>query len=85
MINNWRYIQEMINDLSRFQEMINEVDADGSGSIDFSEFLNMMSKKVEETSVIEDQVRRAFKVLATSGKGRWLYGLKAWREILIDS
>ena len=51
------------------QEMINEVDADGSGSIDFSEFLNMMSKKVEETSVIEDQVRRAFKVLATTGKG----------------
>ena len=49
--------------------MINEVDADGSGSIDFSEFLNMVSKKVEESSVIQDQTRRAFKVLATSGKG----------------
>ena len=49
--------------------MINEVDVDGSGSIDFAEFLNMMSKKVEETSVVQDQMRRAFKVLATSGKG----------------
>ena len=55
--------------------MINEVDVDGSGSIDFAEFLHMMSKKVEETSVVQDQMRRAFKVLATSGKGNPLSAL----------
>ena len=28
--------------------MINEVDADGNGTIDFPEFLNMMKKKANE-------------------------------------
>ncbi|KAL0414461.1 UNVERIFIED_CONTAM: Calmodulin [Sesamum radiatum] len=31
------------------QDMINEVDADGNGTIEFAEFLNLMAKKMKET------------------------------------
>ncbi|CAG5127785.1 unnamed protein product, partial [Candidula unifasciata] len=41
------------------QDMINEVDADGSGTIDFNEFLRMMSKKLKETDA-EEELRQAF-------------------------
>ncbi len=44
------------------QDMINEVDEDGSGSIDFEEFLEMMAKKVDLDDEEED-LRLAFKVL----------------------
>ena len=30
-------------------EMINEVDADGNGTIEFTEFLNLMARKLKET------------------------------------
>ena len=30
---------------TELQDMINEVDTDGSGTIDFPEFLNLMAKK----------------------------------------
>ena len=41
--------------------MINTVDMDGTGSIDFPEFLKMMSLKVD-SEVEDDQIRQAFKV-----------------------
>ena len=41
--------------------MINEVDADGNGTIDFPEFLNMMSRKMKETDS-EEKIMEAFKV-----------------------
>ena len=33
---------------AELQDMINEVDEDGNGTIEFDEFLVMMSKKVKE-------------------------------------
>merc|ERR1712233_104878 len=33
---------------AELQDMINEVDADGSGTIDFAEFLSLMSKKMKD-------------------------------------
>ena len=33
---------------AELQDMINEVDADGNGTIDFPEFLDMMKKKATE-------------------------------------
>ena len=33
---------------AELQDMINEVDEDGNGTIEFDEFLVMMSKKVSE-------------------------------------
>lgn len=43
------------------REMINEVDADGSGTIDFPEFLNLMARKMKYT-VSEEELKEAFKV-----------------------
>jgi calmodulin len=41
--------------------MINDVDSDGSGSIEFPEFLMMMAKKVSSLEA-EDEIREAFRV-----------------------
>ena len=50
------------------QEMINEVDEDGGGSIDFTEFLTMMVKKMKDTDT-EDDIREAFRVFDKDGNG----------------
>ena len=41
--------------------MVNEVDKDGTGCIDFPEFLSMMAMKINEQNA-EDEIREAFKV-----------------------
>ena len=41
--------------------MANEVDKDGTGSIDFPEFLAMMAMKINEQNA-EDEIREAFRV-----------------------
>ena len=41
--------------------MINDVDSDGSGSIEFPEFLMMMAKKISSLGA-EDEIREAFRV-----------------------
>lgn len=35
---------------AELQDMINEVDADGNGTIDFPEFLNLMARKMKASS-----------------------------------
>ena len=35
---------------AELQDMINEVDADGNGTIDFPEFLNLMARKMKVPS-----------------------------------
>lgn len=47
--------------------MVNEVDKDGTGSIDFPEFLTMMSLKINEENA-EEELREAFRVF--DGVGR---------------
>ena len=42
-------------------DMIKEVDIDGSGSIDFEEFLYMMAKKMRDTDS-EEELKSAFRV-----------------------
>ena len=49
------------------QDMVNEVDKDGTGSIDFPEFLTMMSLKINEENA-EEELREAFRVF--DGVGR---------------
>merc|ERR1711872_827768 len=46
---------------AEIQEMVNQVDKDGTGSIDFPEFLMMMSIKSESENA-EDEIREAFTV-----------------------
>ena len=43
------------------QDMINEVDADGSGAVEFPEFCVMMVKKMAESDT-ENEVREAYRV-----------------------
>ncbi len=42
---------------AELQDMINEVDADGNGTIDFPEFLNLMARKMQVLPFL--QKRRA--------------------------
>jgi calmodulin len=50
------------------QEMIKEVDANGDGTIDFPEFLNLMAKKMQDTDT-EDDLKEAFKVFDKDNDG----------------
>lgn len=53
---------------AELQDMINEVDADGSGTIDFPEFLNLMGRKMRDTDT-EEEINEAFKVFDKDGNG----------------
>ncbi|XP_074562578.1 calmodulin-3-like [Curcuma longa] len=44
---------------AELQDMINEVDADGNGTIDFPEFLNLMARKMKDTDS-QKELREAF-------------------------
>ena len=46
---------------AELQDMVNEVDKDGTGSIDFPEFLTMMGLKINEENA-EEELREAFRV-----------------------
>ncbi|KAF8632680.1 hypothetical protein AX17_004812 [Amanita inopinata Kibby_2008] len=53
---------------AELHEMINEVDADGSGTIDFPEFLTMMARKMRDTDG-DDEIKDAFRVFDKDGDG----------------
>lgn len=53
---------------AELQDMINEIDADGNGTIEFAEFLEMMAHKMNDTDS-EEEIREAFKVFDRDGKG----------------
>ena len=50
------------------QDMISEVDGDGNGIIDFTEFLIMMDRKMTDKDS-EEEIRNAFKAFDKEGKG----------------
>lgn len=50
------------------KNIVDEIDQDGSGTIDFKEFLNMMAKKIQELSM-EDDLIEAFRYFDMDGKG----------------
>ncbi len=49
-------------------EMIREIDEDGNGEIEFDEFVQVMSRKVQPTFT-QDQVKAAFKVFEQANSG----------------
>merc|ERR1712154_437399 len=53
---------------AEIQDMVNQVDKDGTGSIDFPEFLMMMSLKADAENA-EDEIREAFQVFDGDGNG----------------
>ncbi|XP_067141220.1 calmodulin-like [Centruroides vittatus] len=53
---------------AELREMIKEVDTDGSGSIEFAEFLTLMAKKMKEADD-ENEIIEAFRVFDKDGDG----------------
>ncbi|KAG6539173.1 hypothetical protein ZIOFF_004326 [Zingiber officinale] len=53
---------------AELQDMLNEVDADGNGTIDFPEFLNLMARKMKDTDS-EEELREAFRVFDKDQNG----------------
>merc|ERR1711988_1175230 len=67
---------------AELQDMVNEVDKDGTGSIDFPEFLTLMRLKINEENA-EEELREAFKVFNGVSKKYFLslkfqYLLSGW-------
>jgi calmodulin len=50
------------------KDMIREVDVDGNGTIDFSEFLNLMARKMKDTDS-DEELKEAFKVFDKDQNG----------------
>ncbi|XP_023343695.1 calmodulin-2/4 isoform X2 [Eurytemora carolleeae] len=50
------------------EEMIDDADADGSGSVDFVEFVELMIKRESEKETPED-LKQAFRVFDKDGNG----------------
>lgn len=48
---------------TELRDMVNEVDQDGNGTIEFNEFLQMMSKKMKGADG-EDELREAFRYVS---------------------
>ena len=51
---------------AELDQLINEIDEDGSGEIDFDEFLTLMDKKLSEPST-DEELKQAFKVFDVNG------------------
>ncbi|CAL9104645.1 unnamed protein product [Musa textilis] len=50
-------------------KMIGEIDANGNGTIEFQEFLNLMASKLNQETDSEDELREAFKVFDKDQNG----------------
>eukprot|EP01006_Ploeotia_vitrea_P054263 TRINITY_DN67868_c3_g3_i1.p1 TRINITY_DN67868_c3_g3~~TRINITY_DN67868_c3_g3_i1.p1 ORF type:complete len:287 (-),score=53.69 TRINITY_DN67868_c3_g3_i1:150-1010(-) len=53
---------------AELQDMCNEIDQDGSGTMDFPEFLTLMSRKMCDTDS-EEEIKEAFRVFDKDGNG----------------
>ncbi|CAN6293736.1 unnamed protein product [Urochloa humidicola] len=53
----------------QIQQMIAEVDKDGSGTIDFDEFVHMMTDKMGERDA-RDELYKAFRIIDKDGNGK---------------
>ncbi|EPS71154.1 calmodulin, partial [Genlisea aurea] len=55
---------------AELHDMIDEVDADGNGTIDFPEFLNLMARKMKDTTMdSEEELKEAFRVFDKDQNG----------------
>merc|ERR1712216_619607 len=54
---------------AELQALMDEVDADKSGTIDFEEFVNMMSRANKSNEQMEDEIKTAFLTFDADGSG----------------
>ncbi|XP_018901252.2 uncharacterized protein [Bemisia tabaci] len=66
---------------TELRDMVNEVDQDGNGTIEFNEFLQMMSKKLKGADC-EDELREAFRVFDKNNDG--LISNKELRHVMTN-
>ena len=55
-------------DPEELEEMVDEVDADGSGSINFPEFIELMLKRQQGVQT-KEEIKQAFRVFDKDGNG----------------
>ncbi|XP_017694939.1 PREDICTED: calmodulin, striated muscle [Lepidothrix coronata] len=53
---------------AELRDMVGEVDTDGSGTVDFPEFLSLMARRMRDTDG-EEEIREAFRVFDKDGNG----------------
>jgi len=53
---------------SELNDMVNDVDANGNGTIDFPEFIDMMVRKIRDKDA-EEEIKEAFRVFDKDGNG----------------
>eukprot|EP01083_Nonionella_stella_P059611 155962_1 len=53
---------------AELQDLINEVDVDGTGAIDFPEFLTLMARKFQNSD-LEEELMEAYRVFDKDGNG----------------
>ncbi|CAM4481875.1 unnamed protein product [Lepidochelys olivacea] len=53
---------------AELQDMVGELDTDGSGTVDFPEFLSLMARKMRDMDS-EEEIREAFRVFDEDGIG----------------
>jgi calmodulin len=53
---------------AELKDMIHEVDADGDGTIDFAEFLDLMARKMKDADS-DEELKEAFKVFDKDQNG----------------
>eukprot|EP00928_Gymnodinium_smaydae_P090485 TRINITY_DN74279_c0_g1_i1.p1 TRINITY_DN74279_c0_g1~~TRINITY_DN74279_c0_g1_i1.p1 ORF type:complete len:150 (-),score=52.92 TRINITY_DN74279_c0_g1_i1:65-514(-) len=61
--------------------MVDEIDADGSGEIDFPEFLSLMARKMKDTST-EEEIIEAFRVFDKDHTG--YIARPEFRKVLLE-
>ena len=66
---------------AQVSQMVNDLDADGSGSIDFEEFLNMLTAKVTKKETRAD-VEKVFRLFDEKKTGK--IGLRNLREVALE-
>ena len=67
MENNPSYVGQN-PDPEELEEMVDEVDADGSGSINFPEFIELMLKR-QQGGQTKEEIKQAFRVFDKDGNG----------------
>uniref|UniRef100_A0ACD5W9L9 Uncharacterized protein n=1 Tax=Avena sativa TaxID=4498 RepID=A0ACD5W9L9_AVESA len=66
---------------AELHQMIAEVDTDGNGALDFTEFISLLERKMRDTGV-EEELREAFQVFDQDSNG--FISLNEFRNVMVE-